>query len=40
MQFTTREVRELSADGKTLTVNTTTETPRGTMTRKAVFEKQ
>jgi arylamine N-acetyltransferase len=40
MQMTTKEVRELSADGKTMTVTTTTDSPRGTMTRKTVFDRQ
>jgi hypothetical protein len=38
--MTMKEVRELSKDGKTLTVTTTNESPMGTRTRKSVFDKQ
>jgi hypothetical protein len=38
-QITSREVRSLSADGKTMTVETTTSTPMGENTRKLVYTK-
>jgi len=38
--ITTREVRTLSDDGRTMTVVTATTTPRGENTRKAVYDKQ
>lgn len=38
--MTMKEVRELSADGKTMTVTTTSDSPMGTRTRKTVFDKQ
>lgn len=38
--MTTREVRSLSADGKVMTVTTTSDTPRGQMTRTTVFDRQ
>jgi len=38
--MTMKEVRELSKDGKTLTVTTTSESPMGTRTNKRVFDKQ
>jgi len=38
-EISTREVRSLSADGKTMTVETTTTSPRGENTRKAVYLK-
>jgi hypothetical protein len=34
------EIRSLSADGKTMTVSTTTDTPMGQRTQKRVFDKQ
>lgn len=37
---TSKEVRSLSKDGKTMTVTTTTESPMGTRTRKTVFDRQ
>ncbi len=40
MAVTFKETRTLSADGKTMTVVTTNETPRGERTRTMVFEKQ
>jgi hypothetical protein len=40
MTIKTKEVRTLSDDGKTMTVTTTSESPRGTNTRKTVFDKQ
>ena len=40
MTMKSKEVRTLSDDGKTMTVTTTTESPRGTNTRKTVFDKQ
>jgi hypothetical protein len=40
MQVTSKEVRSLSADGKTMTVVTTTQGPNGEMTRKMVYDKQ
>ena len=40
MAVTFKETRTLSADGKTMTVVSTTETPRGERTRKTVFDKQ
>jgi len=40
MTIKTKEVRTLSDDGKTMTVTTTSESPRGTNTRKMVFDKQ
>jgi hypothetical protein len=40
MQMTSKEVRSLSADGKTMTVVTTTQGPNGEMTRKMVYDKQ
>jgi hypothetical protein len=38
--MTMKDVRELSADGKTMTVTTTTDSPMGQRTRKTVFDKQ
>jgi len=38
--MTMKEVRELSKDGKTLTVTNTTDSPMGQRTRKTVFDKQ
>jgi len=38
--ITTKEVRSLSKDGKTMTLTSTTDTPMGTRTRKTVFDKQ
>jgi hypothetical protein len=35
-----KEVRTLSADGKTMTVTTTRQTPNGEMTNKRVYDKQ
>jgi len=40
MTVTSKEVRSLSADGKTMTVVRTSQTPNGEMTRKTVFDKQ
>ena len=40
MQVTSKEVRSLSDDGKTMTVVTTTQGPNGEMTRKMVYDKQ
>lgn len=40
MTVTMKEVRTLSDDGKTMTVVTTTTTPRGENTRKSVYDKQ
>ncbi|MGE0552966.1 MAG: hypothetical protein AB7R55_06020 [Gemmatimonadales bacterium] len=40
MKIDSKEVRTLSADGKTMTVVITTTTPRGEMTRKLVYDKQ
>jgi hypothetical protein len=40
MTMKSKEIRTLSDDGKTMTVTTTTESPRGTNTRKMVFDKQ
>ena len=40
MTLTSKEVRSLSADGKTMTVVRTSQTPNGEMTRKTVFDKQ
>jgi hypothetical protein len=40
MTIKSKEVRTLSDDGKTMTVTTTSESPRGTNTRKTVFDKQ
>ena len=40
MTIETNEVRSLSADSKTMTVVLTTVSPRGTMTRKVVYDKQ
>ena len=40
MQMTSKEVRSLSADGKTMTVVTTSQGPNGEMTRKMVYDKQ
>ena len=40
MQVTSKEVRSLSADGKTMTVVTTSQGPNGEMTRKMVYDKQ
>jgi hypothetical protein len=40
MQITSKEVRSLSADGKTMTVVTTSSTPMGERTQKRVFDKQ
>ena len=40
MQVTSKEVRSLSEDGKTMTVVTTTQGPNGEMTRKMVYDKQ
>jgi hypothetical protein len=37
---TSREVRSLSADGKTMTVMRTSQTPNGEIKRKTVFDKQ
>jgi hypothetical protein len=37
---TSKEVRSLSADGKTMTVVRTSQTPNGEMTRKTVYDKQ
>lgn len=37
---TSKEVRSLSADGKTMTVIRTSQTPNGEMTRKTVYDKQ
>ena len=39
MNITTKEVRSLSDDGKTLTIVSTTISPRGEMTRKLVYDK-
>lgn len=39
MTVETTEVRSLSDDGKTMTVESTIVSPRGTMTRKLVYEK-
>jgi hypothetical protein len=38
--ITSKEVRTLSKDGKTMTVTTTSESPMGSRTRKSVFDKQ
>ncbi|HEU5219745.1 MAG TPA: hypothetical protein VFU23_13890 [Gemmatimonadales bacterium] len=40
MTVTSKEVRTLSADGKTMTVVRTSQTPNGEMTRKTVYDKQ
>lgn len=40
MTITTRDVRTLSDDARTMTVVTTTTTPRGENTRKTVYDKQ
>jgi len=40
MTVTSKEVRSLSADGKTMTVVRTSQTPNGEMTRKTVYDKQ
>lgn len=40
MTLTTVETWKLSADGKTLTIDSSTETPRGSRTQKMVFVKQ
>lgn len=40
MTTTSKEVRSLSADGKTMTVTTTRTTPNGEMTTKRVYDKQ
>lgn len=40
MTITTHEVRSLSDDGTEMTVTTTSDTPRGKMTRKMVFDRQ
>lgn len=40
MQVTSKEARSLSADGKSMTVVTTTQGPNGEMTRKMVYDKQ
>lgn len=40
MTLTTVETWKLSADGKTLTIDSSTETPRGARTQKMVFVKQ
>jgi hypothetical protein len=40
MTISTHEVRTLSKDGKEMTVTTTSDTPRGKMTRKTVFDRQ
>ena len=40
MQVTSKEVRSLSADGKSMTVVTTSQGPNGEMTRKMVYDKQ
>jgi hypothetical protein len=40
MTIASKEIRSLSDDGKTMTVVTTTTTPRGENTRKAVYDKQ
>jgi len=40
MRLKTHEVRSLSADGKTMTVISTTTTPQGERTRKNVYDKQ
>ena len=40
MQVKTKEVRSLSADGKTMTVVTTSTTPQGERTRTTIFDKQ
>jgi len=40
MQMMSKEVRSLSADGKTMTVVTTSQGPNGEMTRKMVYDKQ
>jgi hypothetical protein len=40
MTSTSKEVRSLSADGKTMTVTTTRTTPNGEMTTKRVYDKQ
>jgi hypothetical protein len=40
MQITSKEVRTLSADGKTMTVVLTRMTANGETTRKTVYEKQ
>jgi hypothetical protein len=40
MQVTSKEVRSLSADGKTMTVVTTSQGPNGETTRKMVYDKQ
>jgi hypothetical protein len=39
MSITTKEVRSLSADGKTMTIESTTQTPQGEMKRKTVYTK-
>jgi hypothetical protein len=39
MSITTKEVRTLSADGKQMTVESTTQTPQGEMKRKVVYTK-
>lgn len=38
--MTMKDVRELSKDGKTMTVTSTTDSPMGQRTRKTVFDKQ
>ena len=40
MQVTSKEVRSLSDDGKTMTVVTTSQGPNGETTRKMVYDKQ
>jgi hypothetical protein len=40
MTVTSKEVRSLSADGKTMTVVRTSQTPNGEQTRKTVYDKQ
>jgi len=40
MEIKTKETRTLSADGKTMTVVTVRQTPRGEQTRTTVFDKQ
>jgi hypothetical protein len=39
MTITTKEVRTLSADGKTMTVDSTSQTPQGEVKRKVVYAK-
>lgn len=39
MSITTKEVRSLGADGKEMTVESTTQTPQGEMKRKVVYTK-